>query len=88
MVNVVRNVNTGKIVARFHVQPSAAIYSEDMQAINLVNRNHEIRLLQDRLDAIKAKRQKGGFIVQIMRKLRRVSRSRRNMRLQKKSASR
>ena len=89
MVNVVRNINTGKIVARVRVQPSSyPVCDEDAQMFSIVNRNYEMRALQDRLDAIKATRRKGGIIVQIMSRMRRTFRRRRNLRLQKKSASR
>lgn len=89
MINAVINRNTGKVVARYRVQPSSyPICDDEQQMFSIVNRNHEMKVFQDRLDAIKNKRSKGGFIVQIVSKLRRKIRSRRNLRLQKKSASR
>jgi hypothetical protein len=89
MINAVINRNTGKVVARYRVQSSSyPICDEDQQMFSIVNRNYEMKALQERLDAIKNKRRKGGFIVQIMSKLRRTLRRRRNLRLQKKSASR
>lgn len=42
-----------------------------MELINIVNRNHDIRCLADRLRAISARRKKkGGCLVQKMRVLR------------------
>lgn len=89
MITAVINRNTGKVVARCHVQPSSRLISdEDTQVFTIVNANHDLSLLQERLDAIKSKRERGGFIVQSLSRMRRVFRRRRNLRLQKKSASR
>ena len=89
MINAVINRNTGKVVARYRVQSSSyPICDDEQQMFSIVNRNYEMRALQERLDAIKAKRRKGGIIVQIVSHMRRTFRRRRNLRLQKKSASR
>lgn len=46
---------------------------EDMEVINMVNRNSDVRALARKLNAISARRKKGCKHVQKMRKLRRKS---------------